>query len=283
MDGRPDIAAGYRVAVDVARRFGAACDDLYVSISNQTESISAMAGEGGLGWYVADLQEREEAWRKSIETVIERARSEAGVAGRSLEPDGTLSGAMSLQGAAYDLIVVDAPRSGGMMGALESLRSAIFESTRPVLVVPPEAAVPSRHAMIVLGDFHPAIRALHGALPLIEGFPRVSVMVNCGDSWRDAALELLYRHGHKAETVTADGWTSARDRGRTVLRTAANAEADLIVMGAFAAGSPRPPRRHGRRHGKGRHGLAGPGAPGALTPGLTPLRSARSFLPPIPA
>ena len=84
-----EIAAGYRVAVELARRCGAACDDLYVSISNQTESISAMAGEGGLGWYVADLQEREEAWRKSITAVIDRARSEAGVDGRSLEPDGT--------------------------------------------------------------------------------------------------------------------------------------------------------------------------------------------------
>ena len=56
--------------------------------------------------------------------------------------------------------------------------------------------------MIVLGDSVPAIRALHGALPIIEQFPRVSVMVNCGDSWRDAALELLHRHGHHPEQVS---------------------------------------------------------------------------------
>ena len=34
---------------------------------------------------------------------------------------------MSLHGAARDLIVVDSPRSGGMIGTLEGLRSAIFE------------------------------------------------------------------------------------------------------------------------------------------------------------
>jgi nucleotide-binding universal stress UspA family protein len=231
-----DIAAGYRVAVDLAQRFGAACDDLYVSIASQTETVSAMAGEGGLGWYVADLQEREEAWRKAVTAIIDRARNDAGIKGRSLAPDGTLAGAMALQGAAHDLIVVDAPRSGGMIGALEGLRSAIFESTRPVLVVPPEGRAPREHAFLVLGDSVPAIRALHGALPLIEGIPRISVLVNCHETWRDLALELLSRHGHRPEIVKTDKWTSARDRGRVVLRTANKVGADVIVMGAFAAG-----------------------------------------------
>lgn len=231
-----DIAAAYRVAVELAQQFGADCDDLYVSLAAQTETVSAMAGEGGLGWYVADLQEREDAWRQSVTTIIDRARSDAQIKGRSLQPDGTMAGAMALQGAAHDLIVVDAPRSGGMIGALEGLRYAIFESTRPVLVVPPEASAPREHALIVLGNSVPAIRALHGALPLLDGIPRVSVLVNCHETWRDAALELLSRHGHRAEIAKTDSWTSARDRGRVVLRTASNAGADLIVMGAFAAG-----------------------------------------------
>ncbi|MFO1067788.1 MAG: universal stress protein [Geminicoccaceae bacterium] len=231
-----DVAAGPKVAIALARRFGGAVDDLYIDVASQTETAMALGGEGGIGWYVADLQEREDAWRASVMQLVAQERSAAGVPGRSLQPHVPEATANIIFGGAHDLIVIDVPTAGGVVGALEGLRNALFESTRPVLVVPPGAAAPERHALIVLGETVPAVRALHASLPLIEGFAKITVLANCGDEWRDAALELLRRHGHAPEIVQPGLWSSSRDRGRMVLRTAGDVGADLIVMGAYAAG-----------------------------------------------
>jgi nucleotide-binding universal stress UspA family protein len=138
--------------------------------------------------------------------------------------------AAAIQGNAAEAALVDAYFNG-----------LLFESGRPVLVVPPERsmAFPVSHAVIAWQPTREATRALHDALPLLRAATTVDVvMVDpvAGDS-RDSRQPVvdiaghLARHGLQVNVVT-----QARHKetvATVLLRHAAESGAQLLVAGGY--------------------------------------------------
>jgi nucleotide-binding universal stress UspA family protein len=117
-------------------------------------------------------------------------------------------------------------------------RAAVFDSGRPVLLVPEgtRPAAPKR-ALLAWDASRAAVRAVNDALPLLAGAEATLVSVTDDKTFRpgQSAVEMtrhLARHG-----VTA-GFLEIRRDGRSVSTALAEAlrerEADLLVMGAHA-------------------------------------------------
>lgn len=136
-----------------------------------------------------------------------------------------------------DLGVV-AARPGRGTGQRLLLGAAIFDSGRPVLVVPQEhplEATPSR--VVIAWDATPAcVRAVHGALPFIRRAGETVVVTVTDDKELRAGqsgielTHLLARHGATAR------FTALRRGGDGVLEAihgaAREAQGDMLVMGA---------------------------------------------------
>jgi nucleotide-binding universal stress UspA family protein len=114
----------------------------------------------------------------------------------------------------------------------------IFDSGRPVLLLPQAGFVAERLERIVVGwdGGRAAARALAEALPLLAAAREVSLVGVTGDKVMDEApaaevLRHLGEHGIIA-TATEIGRDGA-DAGTALMRHAAGAEADLLVMGGY--------------------------------------------------
>jgi nucleotide-binding universal stress UspA family protein len=109
---------------------------------------------------------------------------------------------------------------------------------RPILVVPHIGAAqpPGRTVMVCWNGRREASRAAAGALPILKTAQRVVVLTidpekGEGPDIGQQAGEWLGRHGVKV-TVQRDTAT-ATDTGNVILSRAADAAADLIVMGIY--------------------------------------------------
>lgn len=133
-----------------------------------------------------------------------------------------------------DLTIV--PLDAGEESGVELVQDLVFESGRPVLMVPEasrKAAKPER--AIVAWDFgRPAARAVSDALPLLRLAGEVEVLVVTQDEVPatvsgDELLARLARNGVKATLKEVD--RGGRGVGEVIGSAAEGA--DLLVMGAF--------------------------------------------------
>ncbi|MDX1422415.1 MAG: hypothetical protein R3322_04695 [Kiloniellales bacterium] len=118
-----------------------------------------------------------------------------------------------------------------------TLNTALFETPGPVLVTPPKApSVVGRSVVVVWSPTLQSARAVRSALPILKRADSVAVLTNKAKKEADpsALLAYLATHGVSAKPGTFDGGTlTARGRGRAILAAAADAGADLLVMGAY--------------------------------------------------
>ncbi len=116
--------------------------------------------------------------------------------------------------------------------------AGIFSSGRPLLLVPPGHAASSHPARLVLAwDASPAaVRAVHGALPLIKRAEAVTVVSVTDDkAFRQGQsgvelAHLLARHG--AQAVFRPVQRGGGGVVRAMLDVASEVQADMMVMGA---------------------------------------------------
>ena len=143
-----------------------------------------------------------------------------------------------------DLCVLPAapPRSEADAVLIDAYFNAlVFESGRPVLVVPPHRsmAFPLSHAVVAWQPTREATRALHDALPLLRNAGTVDVVMvdpvvgerrHGEEPGADIAAHLA-RHGIRANVVVLAG------RGQTaaaaLLRHAVESGAQLLVAGSY--------------------------------------------------
>lgn len=118
------------------------------------------------------------------------------------------------------------------------LRAAIFDSGRPVLVVPADRPLRSMPARVVVAwDASPAaVRATHEALPFIAQAAETLVLtvsddkeLRSGQSGIELA-SLLARHGAKPRFSSVQRGSGSAYA--TLLAAAREAQADLLVMGS---------------------------------------------------
>jgi nucleotide-binding universal stress UspA family protein len=139
------------------------------------------------------------------------------------------------RGRLSDLIVVAKPspeRNGDNPSALEV---AMFETGRPVLMVPPDPPETFAGKIAIAWDGgREAARALRAALPLLRKAARVEIMTAQYGSVAAKPSEVaryLGQHGIEARTWA---FTPGRDPiGKELMIQCAETGADMLVMGAY--------------------------------------------------
>jgi nucleotide-binding universal stress UspA family protein len=119
------------------------------------------------------------------------------------------------------------------------LQEVLFESGRPVIIVPPTwaGACEVGKAIVSWDGSAKAARALGDAMPLLMHASEVEIVSISGDpdaSKRIDAAEIAPHVSRHCKKVTVTGLPSQGDVAATLSSHAKLTRADLIVMGAFA-------------------------------------------------
>lgn len=158
-----------------------------------------------------------------------------------IDRDGPEATIVVEMGRVSDILVVGRPGVDALKPEPAYVGAAIYESARPVMVVPPTWRPGEfRRALIAWNGSAQAARALGYAIPVLKQVPNVTVLSVGAEGVRaptEPALRYLERHGIEAGSATFDAGTgSARERGRTLLHHVGALGADLMVMGAYGEG-----------------------------------------------
>jgi nucleotide-binding universal stress UspA family protein len=139
----------------------------------------------------------------------------------------------------FDLAIVGQTEPEGGPTEATISESALFESGRPVIVVPYINKAPFKldRVMVCWDGSRPATRAIADAMPLLERAGNIEVVIITNERGKQDEIEgadvgqHLARHGLKVEVkrITRDG----QDIANVLLSHSADSEADFIVMGGY--------------------------------------------------
>ena len=236
------VAEGGSFAGDYAISVAAALDAHLTGIAFAYNPIVPVAATGYIPPEVIDTQQRESD--EAAKAAIGRFSAAADRAGVAAEPT-TL--AASFAGAGdqfgriarrFDLAIVGQSED---KGAVEELiaESALFESGRPVIMVPYIQRAPLKldRVMVCWDGSRPATRAIADAMPLLERAGLVEVVIVANERGKLDEIpgadmgQHLARHGLKVDVKRiSEGSIDVAD---ALLSHAADFSADFIVMGGY--------------------------------------------------
>ncbi len=251
LDGRAGSEAVLDTALSLGKDFGSAVELLHVEAGPET--TIPMLGENVSGVVVQQVME-------SIESEIARRAAEAkrlyavGCVAAGLPviepgatpPAGSFSvrfdhtvgeepAEVSERGRLADLVLVARPSAEDGGAGTRTLEAALFDTGRPVLLVPPGAGGPlGAKVALAWNGSREAARAVGAALPFLSKAGRVVILTgrrSDGDTRPSRLAGYLALHGIDAET-----WAFAPKQdaiGTELLIEAAEAGADMLVMGAY--------------------------------------------------
>ena len=199
-----------QIAVELARRFDAFLDVLYVGA---TDERTAMV-EGAVRRICCDCSY---SWKVAEGDPLEALSGHAGFA---------------------DLVVVgQSDPQGSEDPAPAYLADRLpLQIACPVVIVPHEGevATPGQHLLLAWKGCREASRAMRDALPFLQRADRVTVLSVGGDSSDESELNrlsvYLARHGVEAD-FHPESWPDG-EAGEAILSVARDMECDGIVMGA---------------------------------------------------
>jgi nucleotide-binding universal stress UspA family protein len=145
-------------------------------------------------------------------------------------------GYIGARGRVFDLIVLGRPGTKPQHPRMPPLEAALFESGRPVLIVPKTAPTSlTRHALISWNGSPEQAHTNTFALPVLRLAEQVTVLTvdgqaTGGPSGEEAAKHLR-RNGVKATAITVK--PGDRSAGEVTLEQAATLGCDLLVKSAY--------------------------------------------------
>jgi len=180
-----------------------------------------------------------QAFDAAVEThapLVTETPAATGFSARWLDETGREDDAMAAHGRLADIIVSARPTEDSDVSTNLALNAALFETGRPVLVVPPSAPRPmGRNIVISWNGSAQAARAVASAMPLLTAAESVTVFtVDSGRTSGERAPELasyLAWHGISAKTQTISGPSATV--GPKLIDDVRTEAADLLVMGAY--------------------------------------------------
>ncbi len=226
-------------AVSVAAAFGAHI----AGIAFLYDPIVPVSGAGYIPAEVIEIQEREnETATKAALDRFGAACARAGVTAEPLTLSTSFAGAGDQFGRIarrFDLSIVG--QAEPETSAVEDIiaEAALFESGRPVIVVPYIQKGPLKldRVMLCWDGSRAAARAIADAMPLLERAGRVEVVIVANERGKQDEIEgadmgtHLARHGLDVEVKrTTLGGIDVAD---VILSHAADAGSDFIVMGGY--------------------------------------------------
>ncbi len=251
IDGGSGSEAAMLAALDLGRRFSARVELLHVEVD--PESAVPMVGEGMSGaaveQLVQSLRAESEQRRKTARDLFEKHCVAAGlnvVEPHAVSAPGTFAVCFrSLVGSEIDevlhlgrlsdLTVIARPSAEDEGGLTTTFDVALFDSGRPVLLVPAGPVADLGTSVAIAWDRScEAARAVGAALPLLTAAKKV-VILNARESGAEVEpselATYLALHGVDART-----WAFAPGPGSlggALIEEAGKAEANLLVMGAY--------------------------------------------------
>lgn len=244
-------AAAIDTALTVGKTFGSHVVGLHVRADSK--DAVPLLGEGMSGAMIEEIVElaEKEAGKRAVvaRKIFDERCAKAGAPMVEAPPaPSTLSAAwieevgrddetLGRRGRLADLVVVARPRAEDEASQALALNAALFETGRPVLVVPPTAPLTVGRRIAISWNGSPqAARAISGALPFLERAEAVTILTVETDrtsTVRSGELaEYLAWRGVKASAPAIV--LSGRAVGEAILRSCADAGADLLIMGAYS-------------------------------------------------
>jgi nucleotide-binding universal stress UspA family protein len=230
-------------ACDYAISVAAAFDAHLAGIAFLYDPIVPVSGAGYIPAEVIETQERdnETATRAALDRFT-TASARAGVAAEPLTLSASFGGVGEQFGRIarrFDLSIVG--QAEPQTSAVEEIvaESALFESGRPVIIVPYIQKAPLKldRVMLCWDGSRAAARAIADAMPLLHRTGRVEVVIVANERGKQDEIEgadmggHLARHGLNVEVKrTALGGIDVAD---VILSHAADASSDFIVMGGY--------------------------------------------------
>ena len=234
---KPGPACAYAVSL------AAAFDAHLAGIAFLYDPIVPISGAGYIPADVIDAQEREnEQATRSALNQFNTACARAGVSAEPLTLTASYGGVGEQFGRIarrFDVAIVG--QAEPETSAVEEIiaESALFESGRPVIVVPYIQKAPLKldNVMVCWDGSRSAARAIADAMPLLAKSGRVEVVIVTNERGKQDEIEgadigaHLARHGLNVEIKrTALGDIDVAD---VLLSHAADSGSDLIVMGGY--------------------------------------------------
>jgi nucleotide-binding universal stress UspA family protein len=250
LEEHDSVPAMLETALLVARRFGSHVEGLH--IRHGAPRLVPMGPEGA-GLATTDLVESVERVERTIgehlrqqfegfarahdlPLVDEMPMTETPTAAfRELLAAGDED--LASRGRAFDLLVLGRPVQAAAGPRISALEAALFESGRPLLVVPPEkpATIGDRVLIHWNGSTETAITIAHG-MPFLAGARDIMVLgveegMVAGPTVRDIATTLM-RHGFPARSKHLS-CGSRTGVGTLILGECREMGADLLLKGAY--------------------------------------------------
>lgn len=236
--GRPrDVAADYAVSL-------AAASDAHVTgIAFAYEPVIPGTVMTGYPYDFVDAQRGENrAAADAAAARLSEAARRAGVPSESRTCEATIIGAADLFGRMarrFDLSVVAQGEPESQAGQERFIEAALFQSGRPVIVVPFIQSTGAAFDRVLLGwdGSQTAARAVGDALPLLSRAKEVEIVIVATDqAKRDnitgtGLARHLAHHDLRVEVKTLT--PGDLDVANTILSYAADSSADFIVMGGY--------------------------------------------------
>jgi nucleotide-binding universal stress UspA family protein len=176
---------------------------------------------------VAALREIFEAWAPAMR--------ERGIAAEWHEVEQRADAAVAEWGCRADFVVLKRPWWCNPTPDRQAIHAALFDTDRPVLVVPPERppAPFGRRVAIAWREDKRTIRAVLAALRWLGRAERIYVLAGVREGAQPPGLpDILAEHGLSAELHVLE-LPSQRAFGEMLLETAHGLGADMLVQGAY--------------------------------------------------
>lgn len=241
-EGGPDAVPSFRLARAIAAAFGGSVDAVHFSEAHPGDADIAAQAMPFLKRLADDrlkarARESERAFRELIAPLAGATFTGGALDGKSVVTRDRLVEMTRFA----DLLLLGRPGGDAENIAPETVRAALFDGARPVLIAPPDPVpAPVASVAVAWNGSAPAARAVGFALPFLERAARVTLLV-AGAAPDAVGLPYLQRslgrRGIKAEVDLFDpGALSGRARGRALLERAQAAGAQMLVMGAYGHG-----------------------------------------------
>jgi len=236
--GEADAFAG-----DYAVSVASALDAHVTGIAFVYDAIVPVAATGYIPPEVIETQQCEsEAAAKAALDRFAAATSRAGLSAEPVKVAASFAGAgeqFGLIARRFDLVVVG--QAEPEKDTIEELiaESALFESGRPVIVVPSIQKAPLKldRVMVCWDGSRAATRAIADAMPLLERAGQVEVVIAGNERGKRDEIpgadmgQHLARHGLKVDVKRISGGDI--DVADALLSHAADANVDFMVMGGY--------------------------------------------------
>jgi nucleotide-binding universal stress UspA family protein len=236
-EGGPDAEMSFRLAARIAAEFDGTVDAVHFAehvehdrdITVQSMPFLSRLGDDRLK---ARARESERAYRELI----------APIKGATfLGKDGMTRDELVRAGRFASLLVIGRPGADDENISPETVKAAIWDCARPVVVAPPDLKRGAIASVVVAwnGSLQ-AARVVGLAVPFLAKAAKVTVMV--ADATPDEVgapllVRNLARRGIAASVDTTKfGALTGRGRGRALIAYAKDKDADLLVMGAYGHG-----------------------------------------------